>query len=90
MLSDDQVTQFIEKSERELNEYDKKIEAIGEALAKHEIPTDPEIVEEAKKRLKEAEIQAEREAGQTVSQLNDSIDTPAKPSVSRRNRGLAV
>ncbi len=89
MVSTEQVDQFIEKTERELDKFDKQLELLEKELEKYDIPTDEEIVAEAKNRLKQAETEAEREAGQKVAFMKDSISGPSKP-VSRRNRGLSV
>jgi cell division septum initiation protein DivIVA len=90
MVSIEQVDQFIEKTERELDKFDKELESLSKELEKYEIPNDEEIVAEARSRLKAATAEAEREAGQKVAFMNDSIGKPSKPASPRRNRGLSV
>lgn len=97
-MTEDEIDRFIDNAERELAAADKRIRSVSEALERNgggDIPAP--AVAAAAKRLKELERQVEFDAGQSVANMSQTVDTSTAASTAspsrkafRMNRGLRI
>ena len=93
MVSEDEVDRFIEKAERELEEADRKIAAVQEAIDRSGFKPSEEVEEKARERLDQYEKDHEYENNQRMAILQDEMySNQPKSSASsfRRRRGMAI
>ncbi|WP_019002186.1 hypothetical protein [Succinimonas amylolytica] len=92
MLTHEEVEQFIEKTERELEESGKKIAAVSAAIEKSGFKPSEEVEEMARERLQQYEKEHEYENNQRMAVLQDEMysNQPRSASAFRRKRGIAI
>jgi uncharacterized protein YdaT len=93
MVNEDEVDRFIEKAERELEEADRKIAAVQEAIDRSGFKPSEEVEEKARERLDQYEKDHEYENNQRMAILQDEMySNQPKSSASsfRRRRGMAI
>ena len=93
MVNEEEVDRFIEKAERELEEADRKIAAVQEAIDRSGFKPSEEVEEVAKERLEQYEKEHEYENNQRMAVLQDEMysnQPKASASSFRRRRGMAI
>ncbi len=92
MLTNEEIEQFVEKAERELEESGKKIAAVSEAIEKSGFKPSEEVEEKARERLQQYEKEHEYENNQRMAVLQDEMysNQPRAASSFRRRRGMAI
>ncbi|MBQ8707529.1 MAG: hypothetical protein IJ523_05530 [Succinivibrionaceae bacterium] len=91
MLTDEQIEQFIQNAERELEQADRAISQVSESLKNSEFEDNDEVRKAANDRLKDMELSVAQEAVARVDSARDSIRSSGSGSVrATRRRGLMI
>lgn len=88
-ITEQEVAEFIENVEKELQENEAKLNEVQKYLDTHNYQADPEVSKEAQKLLDEKNKQIEFESNQRLAHLRTENNQPTKPT-RPRNRGLAI